>query len=133
MTIVYHEPEVLPLEVAYPDIYPSGKVEVSKSVTEVEKIEFSGSGIVIQGGHRKRASDMEDYVAEIRVVVDGDRTVVRKMPYSYHSRAQEVFFDLTLDKGDHTVELEWLNPVEELDIFVRSYITFSDELVKVPY
>jgi hypothetical protein len=130
ITFAYSSPETLPLEVAYPNIYPSGTIEVKKSIREIERIDFTGTGIAIRGGHSRRGSDVDDYVAEVEVTVDGDISTIRKLPYSYHSRALEVYFNLELPKGDHTIELEWLNPEETLDIVVSNCIVFSDELVK---
>jgi len=130
ISISYRTPKTLPLEVAYPNIYPSGSIEVNKSLKEIERIDFTGTGIVVLGGHKKR-STKEDYVAEIRVTVDGDLSTLRKLPYSYHSRAPEVYFNLELPKGDHYIELEWLNPDDSINVFVTRCITFSDELVKV--
>ncbi len=139
----YQKPDILPLEIAYPDIYPSGKIAINKSVKEAGKIQFTGTGIVIQynmpGGamKTKARSDLDKefakYVAEIEVTVDGKKQTVRKLPDNPHSRALELYFNLELQKGAHIVELNWLNPVDRLDVFVSDVIIFSDELVKVEY
>jgi hypothetical protein len=131
ITIKYSTPEPLPLEVAYPDIYPSGVIEMRKSLKEVDRIEFTGTGIAVNGGPRGRGSRNSDYVAEIKVTVDGNSSSIRKLPFNYHSRALEIYFNLELPKDDHFIELEWLNPVDTMDIFVNNCLTFSDELVKI--
>jgi len=46
------------------------------------------------------------------------------------SRALEIFFDLELYKGEHILELKWINPVNGIDLPVSRCLVFSDELVK---
>ena len=133
ITIEYHRPKTLPLEVAYPNIYPKEILSVDKSIRDVTTIEFSGTGIAVLGGPSRNAlreTNNKDYVAEIEVSIDGKKAAVRKLPFNYHSRALEVFFDLELSKGNHVLELEWLNPVDGLDIPISNCIVFSDVLVK---
>jgi len=138
ITIVVQDTEVLPLEVAYPDIYPAGEIVIEKPIQEVSEIEFSGTGITVNGGPDYRAMRRtgkvdSDYVAEIEVTIDGQKATVRNNPFSYHARALEIYFNLELPKGDHVLELKWLNPAEGYEINVERCIVFSDELVKVDY
>ena len=138
ITVNLQETETLPLEVAYPDIYPKEMIEIGKSILDMGEIEFSGTGITVMS-HRSGAPSAQylrtldasynDYVAEIEVIIDGEKTEVRKLPFNFHSRALEICFNLELPKGDHTIELKWLNPVEELELPVSRCIVFSDELV----
>ncbi len=132
ITIKYHKPKTLPLEIAYPNIYPTEELEINKSIKEIGKIEFSGTGIAVLGGpsrddFRKMEKD-NDYIAEVAVSIDGKPAGVRKLPYNFHSRALEVFFELELAKGIHTFELEWLNPMEDISLPITKCIVFSDEL-----
>lgn len=134
ITIKYHKPKTLPLEVAYPDIYPTEEMEISKYIQKVGEIEFSGTGIAVLGGPSwsdfiKMEKD-NDYIAEVAVSIDGKPAGVRKLPYNLHSRALEVFFELELAKGKHTLELEWLNPVEGTTLPITKCLVFSDELRK---
>jgi hypothetical protein len=132
--ISYTQPKTLPLEVAYPDIYPSGLIDISKSIKEVEPIKFYGSGIAVLGGPSRRDlnnDDFRDYTAEILVRIDGKNVGVRNLPYNFHSRALEIFFDLELSMSDHILELEWLNPQEGINLPVHRCLVFSDKLVKV--
>jgi hypothetical protein len=135
--IKYHKPKTLPLEVAYPNIYPKAVIPVKMSIKDIDKIEFTGTGIAVLGGPNmrdlRRMKENTNYIAEIKVTIDGNNTVVRKMPFNYHSRALEVFFNLELSKGNHTMELEWLNPIEDVDLPIHKYLVFSDELVKIDY
>ena len=130
ITIKYQKPETLPLEVAYPDIFPNNEITVDKPVQDVGKIRFNGTGIAVLGGPSGKDFENNNYVAEIQVSIDGKPFAVRRLPFNYHSRALEIFFDLELSKGDHVLELKWINPVNGIDIPVSRCLVFSDELVK---
>jgi hypothetical protein len=135
ITISYREAGTLPLEVAYPDLYPSGTISLEKPIQELGVIEFSGTGIVVLGGPTgqmlRRIEEQMDYTAEIEVNLDGEKIAVRKLPYNYHDRAQEVYFNLQLEEGDHTLELNWLNPEAGLELPIEQCIKYSGELVKM--
>jgi len=133
--INYKRPNPVPLEVAYPNIYPTQKLSIQKSINDVGVIEFSGTGIAVLGGPSKaelraRGKNAEKYAAEVAVSIDGKPVAVRKLPYNFHSRALEVYFNLELPKGNHTLELEWINPKEGLGLPITECIVFSDVLVK---
>ena len=48
---------------------------------------------------------------------------------NFHGRSLEIYFNLELQKGKHAIELEWLNPIDDIEIPVSSYVVFSDQLV----
>ena len=138
VTINYQLPETLPLEVAYPKIYPKEVIDINKQLEEIDEIKFTGTGISITPGRIKPNSTEEwqemvasfnDYVAEVEVSIDGEKTAVRKLPFNKHDRAMEVYFNLELPKGDHTLGLKWLNPVDDFDLTVTRAVVYSDELV----
>jgi hypothetical protein len=132
ISIKYHLPETLPLEVAYPNIYPKEVLQINKSISELEKIEFSGTGIAVLGGPSWKWSEIgkneSNYIAEVAIRIDDKPVGLRKLPYNYHGRALEVFFELELAKGKHTLELEWMNPVEGIELPITKCLVFSDEL-----
>ncbi len=139
VTMKYHEPEPLPLEVAYPDIYPNAVITLDKSIKDIPDIEFSGTGIVVRSSRSgvpsreilRSLEGFKDYVAEVQVSIDGEKTTIRRLPFNLHDRALEVYFNLELPKGDHVLGLEWLNPMDDLDIHVSYCVVFSDQLVKI--
>ena len=135
--IKYEKPETLSLEVAYPNIYPTGELIINKPIKEFRGIEFYGTGIAIHGGPKRdelrKMAKNKDYIAEVAVSIDGEKTAVRKLPFNGHDRAMEVYFNLELPKGKHTIELEWLNPVDDAEIPIVKCLFFSDKLVKVDY
>lgn len=132
ITIKYQKPKTLPLEIAYPNIYPKEELEINKPIGEVGKIEFSGTGIAVLGGPSWKWSEIgkneSNYIAEVAVSIDGKPAGVRELPYNYHSRAQEVFYELELAKGKHTLKLEWLNPKDGKTLPIKKCLVFFDEL-----
>ena len=135
ITINYKSPDALPLEVAYPNIYPTDKIAVGKPLQKVGRIDFSGTGIAIMGGpnFRKLGREdhkLQDYAAKVEVTIDGKQAAIRNLPFSYHARTDvEIYFNFELPKGPHYLELTWLNPIEGAELSVREYITYSDEIV----
>ncbi len=149
VTIRYQEPKPVPLEVGFPNTFPS-KVTTApypetfftrnwpmiKTITSDQpfEIEFSGNGLLINGGLRgekvqgffNREAEAEPYVAELEVSIDGELDKVMKLPASYRTRSAELYWNVSIPLGDHTATLKWLNPIEGTEIGVRSYVEFSD-------
>ncbi len=137
--IKVQEPEVLPLEIAFPDIYPYKVTQARPPETlrgrwamlhtidsdEPYDIDFSGIGLVIKGGVM---GDLEeDYVGELEVRIDGEVDKVMKLPVDYRTRTAELYWNVQIPEGDHTATLKWLNPVEYGAIGVRGYIEYTTE------
>ncbi len=132
-------PETLPLEVAFPNVYPS-KITQATPPTErrgkwenlltldsdaPQTIEFSGIGLVVKGGMGR---DMdEEYVGELEVSIDGKVDRVVKLPADYRYRTAELYWNVEIPDGEHTATLKWLNPVEGKKIGVRGYTEFSSQ------
>jgi hypothetical protein len=133
-------PETLPLEVAFPNVYPTrltqansqeimmkGEAEMLMTLESDApvSIEFSGIGLVIKGGLGQGAD--EDYVGELEVSIDGKVDRVVKLPADYRKRTAELYWNVEIPEGDHTATLKWLNPVEGQTIGVQGYIEFSNQ------
>jgi hypothetical protein len=137
LVIPVQTPTPVPLEEAYPNVYPQRKIEVGKELRELGTIEFEGTGINIisqgSGVHIPRDSDeadkYQDYIAEVAVTIDAKNVGTRKLPLNFHDRSLELYFTLELPKGKHSISLEWLNPKDDITIPVESYFVFSDQLV----
>lgn len=132
VTIRCQTPKSLPLEVAYPDIFPVGSLKrswgpsfVIRDKTE-KTIEFSGNGIVVKGNIEGELP--EDYVGEVEFLLDGKLDTVMQLPVATNKRALELYWNLSLPKGDHILSLKWLNPTEGGTIVADRFIAFSDSL-----
>jgi hypothetical protein len=138
--IKVQKPETLPLEVAFPNVFPA-KVTMAKQPEnagrrnwtplasmdsdEAMTIEFSGIGLVVKGG-LGRGID-EAYVGELEVIIDGEVDRVVKLPADYRTRTAELYWNVEIPDGDHTASLKWLNPVEGGEINVAGYAEFSTQ------
>ena len=49
-----------------------------------------------------------------------------KLPVDNHSRSAELYWNVEIPKGDHTLTLTWLNPIEGGEIGVRKYTEFDN-------
>lgn len=135
--IQVQEPKALPLEVAFPDIYPyrvtqvrppetiRGSWGVLRTINSDEPYEFnfSGIGLVIKGGVTGELND--DYVGELEVSIDGKVDRVMKLPVDYRKRTAELYWNVQIPEGDHTATLKWLNPVDDGVIGIRGYIEYT--------
>ncbi|MBR4853548.1 MAG: ADP-ribosylglycohydrolase family protein [Alistipes sp.] len=53
----------------------------------------------------------KDYVAELEVEVDGEKEVVR-MPAIHLTRRLDIYWNYSLNQGNHNISIRWTNPVE---------------------
>jgi hypothetical protein len=142
-------PETLPLEVAFPNVYPTkltqansqeimmkGEAEMLMTLESDApvSIEFSGIGLVIKGGlvstmdkDWDSEGEADDYVGELEVSIDGKLDRVVKLPADYRKRTAELYWNVEIPDGDHTATLKWLNPVEGGNIGIQGYIEFSNQ------
>lgn len=140
-------PEAMPLEVAFPNIFPyrltqatppgsqgSGRRQmlIDLESDEPATIEFSGIGLVVKGGlmtleQRNWFETGDDYVGELEVSIDGEVERVVKLPADYRKRTAELYWNVEIPDGKHTATLKWLNPVEGKKIGVRSYIEYGTQ------
>jgi len=138
LTIKYQEPAGLPLEVAFPDIYPF-RITNGESVgidngnrqalltlrgSEPAVINFSGTGLIITGAIDGKPEN--DFVGELEVSIDGIVDRVVKLPVDFRTRTDELYWNIEIPQGDHTATLKWLNPQKDACIVVRGYIEFTN-------
>ena len=140
ITIKYQEPVAVPLEVAFPGIYPyrttyarsqeenGSKQPVLFTITDSEpaEISFTGTGLIIKGAIGGRPE--KDFVGELEVSIDGIVDRIMKLPVDFRNRTDELYWNIEIPRGDHTATLKWLNPQKDTGIEVRGYIEFTDAL-----
>ena len=124
VVIKCQRPKPVRLEQSFPDLKPREIVEINKPIAECPAIEAECAGIIING--RVRCED-NDYVAEVEVSVDGKRPEVMKMPANWTVRKLEVYHNLELKEGHHTITLNWRNPVEGATLNVADVLLLDKE------
>lgn len=107
---------------------------MNKEIREVENIKFNGKGIVVkytfmeERNHETLSED--DYVAEIRIVLDGEAVETVTLPAKMNSRKQELFYKYKLEEKEHELSFQWLNPENGRNIYITSYIPYTSEPLK---
>ena len=121
-----------PIPVAYEKSfeghYPIELVKVYKSISDVGELTFEGIGSVIRG--HVTSSD-ESYVALVEMYLDGKKVETAKLPASYTTRRNELFWKYQLPKGKHTVSFKWLNPTKQAEVHVTEMLVYSDAPLKM--
>lgn len=131
VTIKYQKPIPLPLEIAFPDLYPIGNLKKGREPEfvmiddKVKTIEFSGTGIVVKGSVNGNLP--KNFVVELEVKLDGKIDRIMKLPYDNMTRANELYWNVDIPKGDHVLELKWQNPMEGGTLVSNGYVAFSNE------
>ena len=67
----------------------------------------------------------DDYVAQVKVCVDGVKKETSVLPVNNLHRRLELWHSYDMEDTTHRLELEWLNPTEDLKIKVSSVITYT--------
>jgi hypothetical protein len=137
ITIKCQIPVPVPLEVAFPNIFPyrvtqakSSGIRGRSSVLftlnneKSAEIKFKGTGLIIKGGVGRELP--KDYVGELEVSIDGVVDKVVKLPVDFRSRTAELYWNVQIPDGDHTATLKWINPQKSGGIEVRGYIEFTN-------
>ena len=87
--------------------------------------DFEGVGIVLDGRIKGNEKCPENYVAEIEITIDGEKSL-QKLPVNFILRKKEVYWNYDLPDGKHNVSMKWLNPVDEATLQLESAIIYTN-------
>jgi hypothetical protein len=123
---------VLSLEQSFEGMYPVKELLVRKDyLDESIKIDFNGTGIVVTGNVKSQCSVAEsNFVALLDVYIDGEKMEQVKMPYDFTTRKYDIYYKYMLPKGNHHLEIRWVNQDPGFRIYFKSYVVYSDEPLK---
>jgi len=126
--IKIQKPVTLRLEQSFEGMYPIKELLVRKDfLDESIKIDFTGNGIVVLGNVKSQCGvSKSDYVANLEVYIDGEKTDEVKMPYDYIVRKYDIYHKYMLKNGKHRIEIKWLNQNPDFRITMKSYVVYSD-------
>ena len=128
------EPAEVPLEQGFEDIAVDKRLEFWKSIGEFDPLSFEGRGVVVKYSFENKQETLsEDYVAQVKVILDGAEKEICLLPVDMQSRKFDLWHSYDLPDGDHTLGLEWLNPRGEVDLKISSVIIYKpwDKALKV--
>jgi hypothetical protein len=128
ITIKVQKAEILRFEQSFEGMYPVKELLVRKDfLDESIKIDFTGTGIVVLGNVKSQCGvATSDYVALLDVYLDGSKTEQIHMPFDYIVRKYDIYFKYMLKKGDHKLEIKWVNQDPDFRIYLKSYVVYSD-------
>ena len=99
-------------------------MSIRKPITECPTIEADCAGAIICGEVK---SEDKSYVAEVEITIDGKAKEVVKMPANWTIRKLEVYHNLELGAGHHTVQMRWLNPTKQASVEVYDVLLLDKE------
>ncbi|MCQ2143080.1 MAG: hypothetical protein MJY56_03325 [Bacteroidales bacterium] len=63
----------------------------------------------------------------VSLVRHDPEAAVMGLPADYHSRSNDLFWNFDLEEKEHSITMEWLNPVEGADLWVSDIVTYISE------
>lgn len=96
-----------------------------RNLRKAYKYEFTGCAVVCEGKINQKKECSKDYVAQVEVVIDGNREVV-EMPVDFATRRFDIYWNYDLGQGDHKMEIKWLNPVQDANIVMNSIVVYEN-------
>lgn len=122
-------PAPVRLEQSFEGHWPAKVVTVNKEIRDIDNLCFDGKGVVVKYSFSKgrgygNISADDDYVAEVQVLLDGEVVETVKLPVALNARKQELFYKYKLAEKDHNLTFRWLNPEQERNIYITSYIPY---------
>ncbi len=124
--IATQEPKTVRFEQSFTGSYPVDYVDcgaTSKSILKLGNVNFYGTGIAAKG---ELSCKDKNYVANVEVYVDDKLATTMQLPADSHSRRQELYYNYSLPKGNHTLRYNWTNPVKGANISPWWAIIYSD-------
>ena len=126
ITITVQKPEAVRFEESFSGITPSVKIPVDKKLTRKGFVhEFNGRGILISAEFPGKRSSTGNYVAEIRVSIDGEHVETVEFPADFKVRKLDLYWNFDLKDGQHVVNLDLINPDPENYINLNYIIEYQ--------
>jgi ADP-ribosylglycohydrolase len=128
VSIKVQQPETVRFEQSFEGMYPVKELLVRKDILDESiKIDFTGTGIVVTGNVKSQCGvATSDYVALLDVYIDGVKTEQVRMPFDFIVRKYDIYYKYMLIKGDHKLEIKWINQDPAYRIYFKSYVVYSD-------
>lgn len=121
-------PVAAPMEECFTGHWPVGVQFPRRSLGSIDKLSFTGNGIVVRYDFVKASSFKDSqYVAEVEAYLDGELSRTLRLPASGRGMSPEFYYIYNLPVGDHELSFKWLNKPADLDIRLSRAIVYSDK------
>ena len=124
------QPAPVRYEKGFDGLYPIGKQEINQKITDLNPVEFEGTGIVVKGGV---ASPDKNYTAKMEAYLNGKLVETINLPVDHRSRRNDLFWKYQLPKAKYMLTFKWLNPRPDATINVGDAVIYSDAPLKMEY
>lgn len=128
VTIKLQKPIAVKYEKSFEGHYPTDKVAVNLSLQSQSEFAFDGVGFVLKG--YMKCTD-EDYVATVEMYIDGVLKETVNLPVakasSIDNRRVDLFHKYQLSNTTHNVNLKWLNPREDAEVYLGEAVIYSNQ------
>ena len=116
------------MEKSFEGLIQGERISINKTVTDEFEMDFSGNGYVLSGSiNRDSSATTSDYVARVRVQVDGQKAETFDMPFDFITRKNEVSFAYDLGEGTHHLKLSILNPDPGYYLSLGGMVTYRSK------
>jgi len=123
VTIKCQQPKPVRYEKGFDGLYPVQRKGINQKITQLNPVEFEGTGIVITGNI---TSSDKNYVATVEASLNGKVVETIKLPVNYTVRRNDLFWKYQLPKAKYTLTFKWLNPQSDATINVSDALIYSD-------
>lgn len=128
VTIKLQKPIAVKYEKSFEGHYPIDKMAVNFSLQSQSEFAFDGVGFVLKG--YMKCTD-EDYVATVEMYIDGVLKETVNLPVakvsSIDNRRVDLFHKYQLSNTTHNVNLKWLNPREDAEVYLAEAVIYSNQ------
>lgn len=122
-------PRPVQLEVGFVGHYPIARNELNIKFSDVASFEFEGVGFAVTGAVEwdEQGRCRTDYTFEVEMSIDGVLALTTKLPTNPITRKFIPFWSYQLPRGNHTVQLNVLNPTDMARIRLSHAVIYSDQ------
>jgi hypothetical protein len=133
------EPLTVRYEKSFDNVFPISKTVLSSrrdatgSAGDVNGLtfDFEGTGFALLGAaSKKQRNGGDDYVFDADLFVDGTLVETAKFPTAFKTRRHELFWQLNMPRGKHTVKIAVKNPDSKFDLRATDYIVYDNQPAK---
>jgi len=130
ITIRCQQPTPVRYEKGFDGLYPVEIKGVNKKITDLDSVEFEGTGVVMKG---YVASPDKNYAAKMEAYVNGKLAETINLPANITTRRYDLFWKYQMPKAKYTLTFKWLNPSPEASINFGDAIVYSDAPIHIEY
>ncbi|MBS1523799.1 MAG: ADP-ribosylglycohydrolase family protein [Bacteroidetes bacterium] len=127
ITIPFQEPKTVKFEQGFTNMKPLQKTDLPHDINTSElSFDFTGTGFVLKGEAVKKNGDSPEYIFDIEVTIDGQKAETAKLPTSFTTRRQEIYWKYQLPNKKHSVKIKVLNPNKDYKLNSSEYLVYGD-------